>query len=803
MNKGDKNRHVHFIWLLVLLAAVFCFFRAAPDYRQSDDVVYSVEDMTAEQADDQDISIVEDEADTDIMSISSSWKSLSTEGSFLEKGNYTFKVRCSGDTDRAVYRIYSDKEMNTEGEMPAVYAQGILSSASVTETFSDGTVSVSVPVEMTSDAVGVSIEIIYDTSSVSLSTVSLRWPSDCDWLGYFIFFAILIMVLYYLLFVRYTKKEDSGTRVLILTLTAAMLYMCLPMANSYYVNAGHDSNFHITRIQGIYTALRDGQIPMWLNMWEWDTYGYATPIMYPQLFLYIPALFHLAGMSQLNSLKLFLCLLNFATVLIAYFSFKHFFSQRKFAVVATLSYSLSVYYFTDLYTRCALGELQAMIFAPMLMAGCYEIFFGDEKQWPLLVFGATGVLQSHVLSMFTDAFIAGVIFLCYLPHIVRNHFGRRCFTIIKCSVTAGLINLFFLIPFLDYSGESFMVSSSSFSDMMKTFADNGIYFDEQFAGYTEMGNKNYGLGTSNEISLSVGFLSLVVLVSMAILLVAYRRILKKEATGRRILYIGIGSEIGAIVMLYMSSWMFPWDKMVNVPVMKYFLCMQFPWRFLGQATLFIALATGCLTYFICWIWKRKNVPASAEQHRMVTEKRVFLGICSAAVCLIWLNSFYYLQSYKTQGSYSGKSVFANTDYTDDLYLYAGNRADQIDERGNAVICEDGSVTISNFKKYQTDVSFQYQLPEGTNYAVLSLPLNYYPGYTAEVNGKTVQVQAGDGYFVKIQVTGSEGTVHVYFKAPRIWEAACWVSIISFAGFNVYLALRRGKRRREQTGRALL
>ena len=52
----------------------------------------------------------------------------------------------------------------------------------------------------------------------------------------------------------------------------------------------------------------------------------------------------------------------------------------------------------NLYTRATLGESLAMIFFPMVLLGLYEVLRRDEKRWPLLALGMTGVCMSHLLS---------------------------------------------------------------------------------------------------------------------------------------------------------------------------------------------------------------------------------------------------------------------------------------------------------------------------------------------------------------------------------------------------------------------
>ena len=54
-----------------------------------------------------------------------------------------------------------------------------------------------------------------------------------------------------------------------------------------------------------------------------------------------------------------------------------------------------------------LGESLAMVFFPVVMLGLYEVLRRDERKWPLLALGMTGVCMSHLLStMFCMLFCA-------------------------------------------------------------------------------------------------------------------------------------------------------------------------------------------------------------------------------------------------------------------------------------------------------------------------------------------------------------------------------------------------------------
>jgi hypothetical protein len=76
-----------------------------------------------------------------------------------------------------------------------------------------------------------------------------------------------------------------GTIVLILYVSVLMA--SLPLLLPYLIK-GHDMTFHLNRILGIEETLKSGMFPVRLNGYSLNGYGYADPVFYPQLFLYIP-----------------------------------------------------------------------------------------------------------------------------------------------------------------------------------------------------------------------------------------------------------------------------------------------------------------------------------------------------------------------------------------------------------------------------------------------------------------------------------------------------------------------------------
>ena len=120
--------------------------------------------------------------------------------------------------------------------------------------------------------------------------------------------------------------------------------------------------------------------------------------IYPELFLYIPALLRNLGVSLAASVRVFELLINLATASVCYFSARSALGSRRIALGATMLYTLCSYRISNMYVRATMGESLAMIFFPLLLLAVYEVLVRDEKRWPLLALSMTGIVLSHLLS---------------------------------------------------------------------------------------------------------------------------------------------------------------------------------------------------------------------------------------------------------------------------------------------------------------------------------------------------------------------------------------------------------------------
>jgi hypothetical protein len=235
---------------------------------------------------------------------------------------------------------------------------------------------------------------------------------------------IVIGIVSFILY-RYLKKHadfrETAFYILLLTLVSS-----LPLISDFIQSKG-DIVFHLQRIENIKVNLLSGQIPARMNYLSEGNAGIPTPVMYPELFLYIPALLRVLGIPPVFSLKLFHILLNLSCAFISYYSVSRITKSKNLGVIFSGIYTLCIYRLENIYLRHAIGEAQAMVFIPLVMLGIYEILYNDHKKWHILVIGFTGVLQSHIISTFLVVCFLILFLLFSVKHLIGGGGGGGAF----------------------------------------------------------------------------------------------------------------------------------------------------------------------------------------------------------------------------------------------------------------------------------------------------------------------------------------------------------------------------------------
>lgn len=548
---------------------------------------------------------------------------------------------------------------------------------------------------------------------------------------------------------------------------------------------GHDWGFHLLRVEGLVSGWRDGQFPVRIQGNWLKGYGYAASVFYSDLFLAIPAFFRLLGFTVRTANNLFVIVINTATVVIGYLSFKKCFKKEMAAAAGAVLYAMSAYRLYDVYMRSAMGEALAMTFLPLVFCGFYCIFTEDENtekygsNWIFLTAGLTGVIHSHVLTCEMLALV--ILPLCLI--LWKRALRRKTFTeLLKTVVATVIFNLWYLVPFLDFlMFENFNVNHVDAMHFQSIQAWGTMPSHLLFLFYGR-GARTIEPSVSMDRtgSFGIGAVLLGVLVAWAYLEFA-GKIKKTDSTvkwaGRILFYLSLAFFI-------LSSCYFPWDALQNQggAIERLVLSLQFPYRFLGLACVTAAALAGVFVKYLA-----DN--CSIEIARVTAYAGIFAACIFACYQTNQILMHYGLaRVYERQGM--GTMEVSNGEY---LPYQTDQRLLQADQ----IVCGAG-VTAEGYEKKRDTLQVRLAVTNAGAESYVEVPLLYYRGYAATdtATGEKLAVEPGSNNVVRVLLPERyEGELRVRFREPWYWRMGELISLLAITGtLTVYGIAGKGKRR---------
>ena len=228
--------------------------------------------------------------------------------------------------------------------------------------------------------------------------------------------------------------------------------------------------------------------------------------------------------------------------------------------------------------------------------------------------------------------------------------------------------------------------------------------------------------------------------------------------------------LGALALLGATSF-FPWEWACSLsrPFSTFFMQIQFPWRLVGVAAPLLSMAAA-------WGYMR------CERQRTAA-----LG---AVIALSVVFSAYTMQIFVQQKPLLTQESYCDTRIEQYEYTYVGTEKSALNP-GEIVVAGTQEYAVTDYDKQGTSLAFTLDIPRGCAY--VEVPLLYYPGYRAQVNGEECRVVRGDNNVVRVfGVHGEQALqVRVWFEAPKTWIAAQTASVLGAA--LLVLALARMNR----------
>ena len=542
----------------------------------------------------------------------------------------------------------------------------------------------------------------------------------------------------------------------LLLIGVAVLFASSP-ALKRPLNLGHDSQWHLPRIENIAMGLANGQFPVWLGGFAYNGYGSVSAAFYPDFFLYPFALMRLFGASSAYVGNVLTIALNIASAACMYAAARRLFESRHTAVCASVLYTLAVYRLTDVYTRFAVGEATAMAILPLFLCALWEVIRGERESWVLLGLTASGIFLSHMITTLLCAALAAGFALLNIRVILRK---KRLKPILKAVGLCALLCAFQLAPMLTCSLQGIGAGS-----LVTPMRHNMI----EPAQLLTLGRGSMDWPKNPELLRFSASLDLTLVLGAMLTVYLVVRDGLGDGERRRALILTAG---GAAFALACTN-LFPWSY-IEVLTLQLVNYVQFPWRLLGFAVAMLSLAAAYgMTRFLAQRQEAVAVgalclavlcalPTLTEQ--IQTDDTLLCGECP--------------NPFSTYAEYTLPDT--NFYLTYDREAHAG----------------DG-VTLTAYEKRGERITAHVQAQEDGE---ILLPLFAYDGYRAEVDGRALQTGTGKNNRLTVLVpAGTNGTLEVRFVGRPVWRAAQAVSLAALLALAAGCIRKRagGAGRRER------
>lgn len=516
---------------------------------------------------------------------------------------------------------------------------------------------------------------------------------------------------------------------------------------------GHDIYYHMYRLDSLASELKNGNFNVRIYSTMFDGYGYASPMFYGDWFMVPAALLICMGMPAVNAYAAFLLMCVFLTATSMYFSAKYMFGSRRAAFTASFTYVFSVYFFVDMFWRHAVGEVQSFIFLPIVMAGLYSIVIKDCKYWYLLGLGMCGMVVSHLLTSVVTVLFLILFCLAYIPRFVRQ--PKKFMYIVSAAVLFFLSAASFIFPLIEQmSTTAFVGTDGTSATVYGTLLQRSM--PDLISLINPMNNR---CEYSPYIPDGVGI--------VFILPLAYLIFFRKDYKGKPT-YIFFAL---AALALFATSYLFPWDALQE-------LCgiLQFPWRLMIFASLFIALFVGSV--------------APENKAGFAYSSLVMLLAVSALMFTLAPKFGTYLQY-----AQNGTTVPYDYEYNIGMgeYLPSGinhKTMIRLAQNGDVYYAQPGSVTA--YIRRENNVLHAGFDGFGDEGGYIDLPLINYVGYAAYIDHDGVREPAvisyGKDNLVRVAVDPGikSGYITVLYEGTAVQNISYYITALTLASFFGYL-----------------
>lgn len=218
------------------------------------------------------------------------------------------------------------------------------------------------------------------------------------------------------------------------------------------------------------------------------------------------------------------------------------------------------------------------------------------------------------------------------------------------------------------------------------------------------------------------------------------------------------------LMLFMATNVFPWNSLAHdLKLFDLLAQVQFPWRYVGLAIIFLTVLLGFLVETI-----------EIEAYLKVSRQAVIAVCAVISVGMTFLFTGYYADCLERNVYYDTANI-GTWAVMGEEYLRSGTHIENLDGK---LHIDDGTeyAEFLTRKGCDLDVSCKTGAEEGT----VIFPVLNYKGYqVTDDQGNSYEISDSEENLICVTLpAGFEGTLFVRFEEPVSWTASFAVSVIA-------------------------
>ncbi|MBD3250811.1 MAG: hypothetical protein GF381_04580 [Candidatus Pacebacteria bacterium] len=562
------------------------------------------------------------------------------------------------------------------------------------------------------------------------------------------------------------------------------------------------------RVAEMSRALQDGHFPVrWTQNFG---FGYGMPLFefYGPLPYYFGALFYWLGLDLVLVLKIIFLTTNLGTLLGAYLLGKKLFN-RQAGILLAAALTLAPYRAVNLFVRGALSEAWGIMALPWILLGIVKVVNREKHAWIWLSLSLIVLFLSHNLSIliFFGFSVLFAVFYWFsrqrlksfqlegddlycgqLKSKVENRDKHsadesQLAFVVKELVLAGITafgaSAFYLVPSYlekDLTQVRDIVLGDYFN-----FRLHFLYLRQFFQpnwGYrgSEWGPNDgfsFFLGWGQLFSLGLTWLTLVFAWFKS------KRKVWQYFSGLVVVWSGL--MINALLLTTQKT-LFIWERLSLLEF------IQFPWRFLLVATLFLSLIISGLPGLIASLIKGKN-PDHKVESRAKTKQidRRSKSVTLVLTGLIIATNFYYFrpesQLTEPEGIYYSDPERIAREMSGILPDYLPQGVSQKIQPAEPKFDQD-QVLVN--KTHQKLIKLDLEKEE-----LVEFSLADFPGWRLEIDGQPVAKQTSPNGLISVLVPEGEHQVGLIFGSTPVRQLSDWISLTFwlFLFYNLFITLK--------------